>query len=456
MTRQRYWVILMLFLLTVITFMDRICISTATDFIMADLRISKQTMGYVFGVFALSYAIFQIPSGWFADIYGPKTVLFSVVSFWSALTALTGVAWNATSMLIFRFLFGAGEAGAFPGATRAVYTWVNAKERGLANGIFHSGGRVGAALTLFLMPWLIGLVGWRVTFLINGLIGIVWALIWLAWFRNIPRQNKRVNEAECRHIEGGMRVESTVSENIPLGIIITSWNMTLAMFQYAASQMTFFITLSWLFPYLKSQWGAGAEVFAPVPLILGMFAHWSSGALVTLLHGKGYLVGSRRIPAVIGFALAAAGLVLCTRVVATSAPLFIACFSLAIFGVEMTVAPSWTFCMDIGGAKSGAVSGTMNMLGNLGSAASAVLFPYFLDHVTIPYFAEKQGTANSFFVFAATLNIAAIIAWMLMDPRRKFDTSLSKTAIRLRMTLFLLSVVSVLLSIYIYTTLKMR
>src|SRR6266567_6960539 len=153
MTRQRYLVVMMLFLLTIITFVDRISISTASDFIMADLHISKQSMGYIFGIFAVSYALFRIPSGWLADTYGPKRFLLFVVTFWSLFTALTGAAWNAGSMLITRFLFGAGEAGAFPGASRAIFNWFNAKERGLANGMFHSGGRVGAAATLFLMPW---------------------------------------------------------------------------------------------------------------------------------------------------------------------------------------------------------------------------------------------------------------------------------------------------------------
>jgi len=446
----------MLFVLTIITFMDRICISTASDFIMTDLHISKQMMGYIFGIFAVSYALFQIPSGWLADTYGPKRALVLVVSFWSLFTALTGAAWNAGSMLTSRFLFGAGEAGAFPGASRAIFNWVNAKERGLANGVFHSGGRVGAASALFLMPWLIKWAGWRWTFFINGIIGIVWAISWLAWFQDSPRQDKKVDEAECRHIEDETSGKETTSERVPFGIIVTSSNMFFAMFQSIASNVTFFISLSWLFPYLKSQWGARAEIFATVPLLVGMVAHWSSGALVTFLHKKGHPVGSRRVPAAIGFALATAGLLLCTRLTPTTAILFVVCFSVAIFGVEMTVAPSWTFCMDIGGNKSGAVSGTMNMMGNLGSAASAVSFPYFVDHVTIPRFVEKTGTANSFFIFAATLNALAFISWMFMDPRRRFNISLSKAAVRVRLALFALSAMIALLSLYFYKVLLMK
>jgi len=436
--------------------MDRICISTASDAIMSDLAIDAQMMGYIFAIFAVSYALFQIPSGWFADQYGPKKALLIVVSFWSFFTALTGAVWNARSMLVVRFFFGAGEAGAFPGATRAIFNWVPAKERGIANGIFHSGGRVGAALSLILMPWLISLVGWRWTFVINGAIGIVWAIIFMGWYRNHPSQHPGVNQLEREYIEKGIKDDITASEKIPFGLVLTSPNMLLAMFQYIAGAMTFFISLSWLFPYVKSQWGAGAEIYTPIPFILGMIAHWLSGGLVTILYQKGYHVGSRRIPAMIGFSLATLGLILTTQMVNASALAFILSFGIAIFGVEMTIAPSWTFCMDIGGNKSGAVSGAMNMMGNLGSATSAIIFPYFVASITLPFFAEQTGTANSFFIFAALLNALAVIAWCFMNPKKKLDTSLSQKQIRLRVILFISVIFALFIGIYIYKTLYLN
>ena len=313
MTHRRYLIVVLLFLLTLITFMDRICISTASDLIMADLKITSQMMGYIFAAFALSYSLFQIPSGWFADTLGPKKVLAFVVSFWSLFTALTGMAWNAISMLLFRFFFGAGEAGAFPGATRAVYNWMPAKERGIANGIFHSGGRAGAALSLVIMPWLIKIVGWRWMFIINGLIGVLWIVIWVVWFRNYPGQHPSVSKEECKYIEEGKKTDISAGEKIPLGVIITSSNMALALYQYFASGVTYFISLSWLFPYMKSQWGASSTIFTPIPLLAGMLAHWTSGTLITYLYYKGFHVASRKIPAMIGFILGAAGLILCTQ-----------------------------------------------------------------------------------------------------------------------------------------------
>ena len=456
MTHKRYILIFLLFLLTGLTFIDRICISTASDLIMADLKINSQMMGYIFAIFAISYSLFQVPSGWLADKYGPKKVLAFVVSFWSLFTALTGLAWNAAAIFIFRFFFGIGEAGAFPGATRAVYNWVPPKERGIANGIYHSGARAGAALSLVLMPWLIHLVGWRWMFIINGILGFLWISIWLLWFRDKPRLHPAVNENECKYIEEGQQNYNIIEAKIPFGIIITSSNMALLMFQYFAGCMTFFINLSWLFPYVKSQWGENATVYTPIPIIMGMTAHWISGALVSFLDYKGYHVASRKIPAMIGFALGAIGLVLCTQINSTSALQFIGFFSIAVFGVEMTIAPSWTFCMDIGRNSTGAVSGTMNMLGNMGSATSAILFPFFIASVTLPFFAERVGTANSFFIFAATLNILAMLCWMFMNPKKQLKTSMSKDRIRLRVIVFIASIFIVFIGIYIIKTFFMK
>lgn len=440
--------ITLLFFHTVHTYMDRICISAASDSIRSDLGLSEQMLGYIFGIFALGYALFQIPAGWLADHFGPKKALTWIVSAWSSFTALTGAAWSAGSMLALRFLFGVGEAGAFPGATRAFYNWVPAKERGMANGIFHSGARVGAAAALFFMPLLIRLVGWRLTFLLNGAVGIIWVVIWLRWFKDKPRQHKKVNAQELDYIEKGITEDKASGSKVPVAAILTSHNMLLTMFQYMASNMTFFISFTWLLPYLVSQWGEGAEIYAPVPLVVGMFAQWTAGWLTTHLHARGFRVTSRKLPAIIGFTIATIGLVLITRVQGLSAPSFVALFSVAVFGVEMTISPSWSLCMDIGGDKSGIVSASMNMVGNIGSAISAIIFPYFIAHVTIPYWVTSTGTANSFFVFAAMMNLLAIVSWISINPDKEIKEISQKQArarfISFLAILFIIAIVALL------------
>ncbi len=432
MSRQRFILIGILFFHSVNTYMDRACIASAVEHIKKDLSISGETMGLVLGIFAIGYALFQVPAGWIADKLGPRKALTLVVSVWSVFTALTGAARNAIQMLILRFLFGSGEAGAFPGAAQAFFRWLPVKDRGLAHGINFSGSRLGAAFSLFLMPWLIMKIGWRWTFGVNGLIGVIWAVAWLIWFRDNPKDNRRVNEQELQYIEKGRVSDFTATLRASFAEVFTSLNMSLAMLQYFASNVTFFISLSWLPSYLRNQWpdNPRAVYFSALPLIFAAFANWIAGSMVTGLYKKGYHVGSRRATAIVGFSLGVIGLVLAMQAknldfLSTGQSQlywFIFCFAIATFGVDMTLSPSWAFCNDIGGANSGAVSGSMNMVGNIGAALSAILFPLLLN--------KETGSANLFFGFAAGLNLAAIVIWCFMNPNRTSDRKLSPAQIR--------------------------
>ncbi len=441
MTRQRYVLISILFFHSVNTYMDRACIASAADYIIKDLSISKEMLGLILGIFAFGYALFQIPSGWIADRFGPRKALTIVVSVWSVFTALTGAARNAIQMLVLRFLFGVGEAGAFPGATQAFFRWLPVKERGLAHGINFSGSRLGAALSLFLMPWLISIIGWRWTFVVNGLIGIIWAAVWLIWFHDDPKDNPKINKAELDYIEAGRVSDFTTSIKASFAEVFTSLNMSLAMLQYFASNVTFFISLTWLPSYLRNQWpdDPHAIYYSAVPLIFAAFANCIAGSMVTGLFKKGYHVNSRRVTAIVGFSLGVLGLVLAMQtrnldfLTTDKAQLywFVFCFGLATFGVDMTLSPSWAFCNDIGGSNSGAVSGAMNMVGNIGAALSAIMFPILLN--------EETGSANTFFMLAAGLNFVAIVTWCFMNPNRTSDKKLSPAAIRMRFIAILTS-----------------
>lgn len=450
-SKQRFVLVFLLFLHTVNTYMDRVCISAAKGAMQNDISgLDDQMMGYVFGIFAIGYALFQIPAGWFSDRAGPRRALTIVVIIWSIFTALSGAVYTAISLLVVRFLFGVGEAGAYPGATRALYSWLPAKERGIGQGIFHSGARVGAALSLLVMPWVIDMIGWRMTFVFNAIVGLVWGAVWWVWYRNEPSKHAKVNEEELHIIREGLEEEARTETRVPYIQVVTSANVLLAMFQYAASNITFFISITWLQPYLRNTWGEEYGYLASLPLLCGAVALWVSGYAVTYLHKKGMPVMSRRLPAMIGYSLGAFGLLLCTQAAeANSVWVFIACFSLATFGVEMTLSPSWAFCMDIGGSRSGAVSAAMNMVGNMGAAVSAVAFPYFVANVTIPVIAEETGTANSFFVFAAGMNVLAVVAWLFMNPRRELK-QISDKALHNRLALFVALIVFVI-SALVYT-----
>jgi MFS family permease len=175
-THVRYVVLGLTVVAYMLTYMDRQILATARPAIMEELGISLVTMGWVTFAFRMAYSLFQIPGGWLGDTIGARRALAIVVSWWSAFTALTAIAWNAASMIVIQVFFGLGEAGAFPIATRSLSRWMRPTERGFAQGITHAGSRLGGAITppivaLAIMP----LFGWRAAFYSFGVLGAEWA-----------------------------------------------------------------------------------------------------------------------------------------------------------------------------------------------------------------------------------------------------------------------------------------
>src|SRR5580704_12895449 len=195
-THARYVVLGLTVVAYMLTYMDRQILATARPTIMEELRISLTTMGWVTFAFRMAYALFQVPGGWLGDTIGARRALAIVVSWWSAFTALTALAWSAASMIVIQVFFGLGEAGAFPIATRSLSRWMRPTERGFAQGVTHAGSRLGGALTplilagftIFGLRWtgVIPMFGWRAAFLGFGVIGILWAIAWFTYYRDTP------------------------------------------------------------------------------------------------------------------------------------------------------------------------------------------------------------------------------------------------------------------------------
>lgn len=413
---KRYFMVVGTFLLALLLYVDRICISVAKEPISEAMGLSDKQMGWVLAAFSLGYAFFQTPSGILADRFGPRKILAAIVSIWSLFTALTGLTFNFISLLIVRFLFGAGEAGAFPGMSRAIYSWIPLKERGIVTGINFSGSRLGAAFALPAVAWMIDAFGWRSTFYTLGAIGIFWALAWYVLFRDNPEEHRGISSAEKEFILSTRqeRETSVSKEKIDFGSLLKSKNMWLAMGQYFCSNFTFFFALTWLFPHIKSEYGlttVEAGFYTALPLVFGAFGNWFSGWLIDKIFKKGRWNRSRIFPAALGFLLAAIGLL--GSIYMDNAVGAIVFLSLAIFGADMTLPPSWAFCVDIGKKHAGAVSGTMNMAGNIGAFITALLFPYLL---------AWTGTTTLFFIVGAVLNILAIALWFQMKPEQHFTT----------------------------------
>lgn len=409
--KGRYFVAAGMFLLALLLYVDRVCISVAKESIAGDLALSDKEMGWVLSIFALGYALFQVPSGILADKFGPRRVLTSIVTIWSALTALTGAAWNFTSLLFVRFAFGAGEAGAFPGMARATYSWIPLRERGMVTGLNFSGSRLGAAFALPFVAWLITDFGWRNAFLVLGGIGVLWAIAWWLAFRDRPEDHPALSSLEKEEIATTRQQEEPEdAEPLDRSKMMASTNMWSVILQYFCSNFTFFFALTWLFPYLKETYQLGALEagwYTSAPFIAGAIGNWVSGGMIDALYRKGNWDLSRKLPAMIGFSLAAIGLI--ASLFAGSALVAVICLSVAIFGADMTLPPSWSLCVDIGRRSAGAVSGTMNMAGNLGAFLTALAFPYLTDWT---------GSEQVFFYVAAALNILAIGLWWRVQASR--------------------------------------
>ncbi len=416
----RYLLVVGTFFLSVLLYVDRACIATAKDAVVQELALSDVQWAWVLASFAFGYALFQTPGGMLADRLGSRGVLTVVVASWSVFTGLTAFAWNFLSLIVIRFLFGAGEAGAFPGLAKVVYAWIPVQERGLVKGVNFSGSRIGAALAMPLISALIVTLGWKVTFLVLMLVGFVWSTFWWCWFRNDPLEHRSISDQERDFIlthrqkdELLVLVSNRGSASQP-GMpskLLKSQNLWLMMAQYFASNFTFFFSLTWLYPYVKTTYNLGAigaGYAAMIPLLAGALGNVVSGAWVDHLYRRGWSDWSRKLPAIVGFLLAALGMVMSLNQASVVGAVF--WLSIAIFGADMTLSPSWSFCIDIGGRNAGAVSGTMNMAGNLGSAITALAFAYMPK--------SSQGNA-AFFFTAASLSILAIFCWLMADSKKK-------------------------------------
>ena len=395
-SRHRY-VVACLCSLSFLTIVDRVCISAAKSPMSADLGISDTAFGWVFGAFTVGYTLMMVPSGWLADRYGPRKTLALIVLIWSVLTAATGWVRGTAILLLVRFLFGLAEAGAFPGAARAISNWVPVRERGLALGLLNTGSRLGAAFGLAAMSICIVNVGWRVSFLLLAAAGILWSALWFWWFRDRP-----LATASGQELETSVQRESP-RRTLDGKSLLRSKSVYIILFQYFASQFTFFICFSWLLPYLETHYGLTATragLYAAVPLLCGALATWISGTAVDAIYRRGHWKRSRRLPAMCGFGLAFVAVLAAAFVPSVGG--FLLFFALATFGVDLTLSPSWTVCSDIGGRHVGALSGAMNMMGSISSFGSAILFPVLFG---------VTGSIRSYFCLAAFLDLVAMGCW---------------------------------------------
>ena len=269
-TRARYWVIVFAAALAIIQYVDKVCMSQAAPFVQQDLHLNPEQMGWVFGAFTLAYALFEIPAGYLGDRFGPRKILLRIVIWWSCFTAAIGRMWSWGSLVAVQFLFGAGEAGAFPNLTKAFNRWLPTAERSRAQGIMWMSARLGGAFTPMLVYLCLKHVTWRTAFLLFGVPGVIWAVLFFLWYREDPRTHPQVNAAEAALLP----VEDGTAEHFkaPWKALFTSRTVWCLCGQYFACSYSFWFFITWFPTYLLKARGFDLKqsaLLAGTPLIRG-------------------------------------------------------------------------------------------------------------------------------------------------------------------------------------------
>ena len=373
--RGRRTLLVFTFLLSLITFLDRVAIGAAAGSIREELHLSPAAMGWAFSAFTFAYAAFEIPTGWMGDVFGPRKVLTRIVLWWSAFTAATGLAWNFTSLVTVRFLFGVGEAGAYPNISRSFARWFPVRERGFAHGVVFMGSRVGGAIAVPFVAYLISVAGWRQAFYILGAIGAVWSVFWWRWFRDEPAGHSSVSPAELQEIHSGLVIHQTKTRIKSL----LNLNLLMLCLMYFCVIYGLYFYLTWLPTYFKEARGFStqqAALLSSMVLLTGGVTTIAGGWLTDWLSKRYGLKVGRSLGAV---ALPLSGLCLIAAAL-TGQPILAAFFFAGAAGLaDMCLSPSWAMCHDIGGDAAGTVSGAMNTFGNLGGALSPLVVGYALQ-----------------------------------------------------------------------------
>ena len=417
-SRARYGVVGFCFALAMVTYIDRACIGVLAGAIRADLGLSMTQMGYVFSAFTFAYAIFEIPSAWWGEKIGARRVLARIVAWWSAFTMLTAAATGFVSLWLTRFLFGAGEAGAWPNATRVFSRWIPVTERGRVQGIFFAGAHLAAGLTPPLVLFLLQFVGWRSLFLIFGLLGFIWALVWLRWFRDLPSDHPGVNEAELNHIQSGLKAESSGHAATVNGAMMRSllnnpniWLLSVVAF---ANSYGFYFVITWLPTFLGTLGFSNTQLalYSGLPMLFAVPADLLGGVTTDYLARRLGLRLGRALVGGLAYAVAAGAMFAATQY--TGNPHLAAILLATAGGASMfALAASWASCMEIGTAQSGLASATMNTIGQVGGMLSPIVLALLV---------ERSGAAGRWELplqIIASLYLVSALCWIFINPRNR-------------------------------------
>jgi ACS family glucarate transporter-like MFS transporter len=419
-TRVRWFLLFWLFVLSAVSYLDRVNISIAGGSIVDAYHLTDVQLGKVFSALVAGYALFQTVGGYLADRFGPRRVLAAGVVWWGIFTALTALvpADIGGALFLFvgvRFLLGAGEAVIYPAANQFIARWIPMRERGIANGWIFAGVGAGAGLSPPLITYLMIHHGWRSSFWVCAIIGFLAGAIWFVAARDTPAEHPRVSAAELSAIQSGLTVTSDSPSSakapadalVPWKRVVRSrevWAITISYFCYGYVAWIFF---SWFYRYLAKVRGLDlkASAFYSMLPFLAMLVCCLLGGIVNdrLTKWRGPRLGRCGVAA---FAMGVAGIFIAFGSQVQGVRLASVVLAGGAGALYFSQSSFWSVTADIAGASAGSVSGFMNMGGQIGGALTGSLTPWI---------AVRYGWTASFLV-AAALCVVGAVSWLAVDP----------------------------------------
>jgi MFS family permease len=413
--KYRHRVLTLLATLSVITYLDRVCISVAGPRIQHELRLSAQDWGLVTGAFAIAYALFEIPSGYLGDRFGARAMLTRIVLWWSVFTTLTGFASKLWPLMIIRFLFGAGEAGAYPTASTSVFRWFPAVERGRAFGVIFLSSQLGGAIAPLLIVPIQVHFGWRVSFYVFGIVGVVWASGWWHWYRNRAEEKSGITEQELAQIGPAADAPPHTFPWKAIGANRSVWAIMGSTFAYLYS---YYFFLFWLPTYMMRARGftEGETKLSALPFVLGALANVTGGyARDAAVRRWGPKWGAR----VVGIAgLATASTSVFAALISMNKYMALAWLALCYGGITFQQPTVWATCVDIGKRYAGAVAGCMNTAGAVGGLVSSLIFGYLV---------QNTGSYDAVLLSMAAMLTLGAGLWLRTDATETLASRISQT-----------------------------
>lgn len=397
----------LLSLLLIITYLDRVCISVAGPRIQQALHLGPFAWGWVIGVFTIAYAVFEIPSGILGDRIGPRKVLTRIVIWWSVFTSLTGMVMGFYPLLLVRFFFGVGEAGAFPNASVAVARWFPVPERGRAFGIILMSVQVGGALAPLLVVPIQAHYGWRASFYLFGVFGVLWAAVWYRWFRETPAEKPGISASELAETSG---LQAKAAHALPWKTALRSGNLWATLGVAFCYIYTFNFFQSWFHTFLVKGRGYGEAdlLLSSLPFAVAALGSIGGGLVSNLFVRRFGLRWGRCSIGVAGLAMATLCVALVPFLHHWLAALVL--LSLAYGCITFQQPTMFAVCLDIGGEYTGAIIGAMNTSSQLGSLTSSLVFGWLVEH---------YGSYDlPFWPMAALLLLGALL-WLKVDPTKQ-------------------------------------